>query len=210
MKEIWKLITINDNSKYEISNFGRIRKINKDYRSPKYTYLKLGKLKPYYNISLTINSKQKTYLVHRLVAQTFIPNPNNFPQVSHIDGNKGNNKVDNLEWCTSKQNINHAINNGLWNHDNKGKFKKGIIPWNKNKKFDNNYIKKHYNTIKVNQYDLQNNFIKTWGSINEASRKLKINHANIISCCKHRYGYKSAGGFKWEYYTNEIKREHVE
>lgn len=68
----------------------------------------------------SVNINNKVYSVHRLVAEAFIPNPNNLQQVNHIDGNRSNNNVDNLEWCTNKHNMNHAIENKLMN--NKGKF----------------------------------------------------------------------------------------
>lgn len=67
----------------------------------------------YMNVSLYKNGKQKQYKVHRLIAQAFIPNPQNKEQVNHIDGNKTHNVVWNLEWCTCKENINHAIKIGL-------------------------------------------------------------------------------------------------
>ncbi len=68
----------------------------------------------YYRVPLTdVNHNRKYYLVHRLVAETFIPNPNKFKDVNHKDGNKLNNNVNNLEWCTRSYNLIHAYNNGL-------------------------------------------------------------------------------------------------
>lgn len=71
----------------------------------------------YHKVTLYKNSSRKTFSVHRLVACTFIDNPNNYKIVNHIDGNKSNNSVSNLEWCTSSHNRNHAINSGLANHE---------------------------------------------------------------------------------------------
>lgn len=68
----------------------------------------------YRAVSIKINGKPKTQYVHRLVALAFIPNPDNLPQVNHIDGNPGNNNVENLEWCTPSQNIAHAYSTGLF------------------------------------------------------------------------------------------------
>ena len=68
----------------------------------------------YYMINLSILGKCKTFTVHRLIAKTFIPNLSNLPEINHIDGNKKNNNVSNLEWCTYKYNINHAIENHLF------------------------------------------------------------------------------------------------
>ena len=103
MKEIWKKIEGYDN--YEVSNLGRIRKLNIDYRSPDFHILKQKHEKNgYMRICLSKNGVSKFYNVHRLVAKAFIPNPNNYLLVNHKDENKTNNNVNNLEWCTYKYN----------------------------------------------------------------------------------------------------------
>ena len=104
MEEIWKSFGYED---YEVSNFGRIKsykydkengKIMKPYRDTK-GYLQI-------DLSLDGRKRQnrKHFAVHRLVAQAFIPNPDNLPQINHKDENKENNHVDNLEWCTNEYN----------------------------------------------------------------------------------------------------------
>ena len=75
-----------------------------------------GRNRQYRVVSLQQDGKQKHYYVHRLVAEAFLPNPDNLPQVNHIDGNPSNNHVENLEWVTAKENVRHAIDNGLLMH----------------------------------------------------------------------------------------------
>ena len=113
MIEIWK--TIPNFSMYEASNFGRIRSLYTTVNGePLVMKTKVDK-GGYVTISTMHDDygRVKTTKVHRLVATAFIPNPDEKPQVNHIDGNKLNNRVDNLEWVTHKENFAHATANGL-------------------------------------------------------------------------------------------------
>ena len=117
MKEIWKEVPGSD-SCFEISNLGNIRRIKikqysfKDKNIKEYKTQKL--IKPandrgYLKIRLLINGKQNSAYIHRLVAEAFIPNPNNYKEVNHKDNDPSNNNVENLEWCDRKYNINYMI-----------------------------------------------------------------------------------------------------
>ena len=105
---------------YAITNDGRVWSYPKEWVSSRVKLSHNGKwLKVSFNplgypqVHLTKNGKRDNYSIHRLVALTHIPNPLSLPEVNHIDGNKLNNNIDNLEWCTSSYNIKHAIRNGL-------------------------------------------------------------------------------------------------
>ncbi len=111
-EEIWKAVA-DSNGEYHISNHGRV----KSYKCGKERILKpylLGGGLPYYAYSLHIKNKRKICKVHRLVALAFIPNPDNKPQVNHKDGNKTNNHINNLEWVTHQENVQHAWDTGLF------------------------------------------------------------------------------------------------
>lgn len=114
MIEIWKPLKDYEGL-YEISNMGNFKSLPKKGSSKillmksRHVDISTG----YIAIQLHKNNKMLTKRIHRLVASTFIPNPNNYPVVNHIDGNKKNNQVDNLEWCTYSENSLHAINSGL-------------------------------------------------------------------------------------------------
>lgn len=113
-KEIWQDIKGYEKL-YQISNLGRVRSLIKKH--PK--IIKQHNIGVYKRIGLSKNKQKKNYLVHKLVAETFIPNPENLPCVNHKDGNKENNNVNNLEWCTYQYNNRHARKTGL-NKGNKG------------------------------------------------------------------------------------------
>ena len=93
--------------KFEVFENGEIY-FNEDGRMKKLKQYCTSKNRKYRCVYVKENGKQKIYLVHRLVAQAFIPNPENKPQVNHIDGNPSNNKIDNLEWVTARENSVHA------------------------------------------------------------------------------------------------------
>lgn len=124
--------------------------------------------KGYHKVALSKNNKRYKVGVHRLVALTFIPNPKGYKEVNHISENKDDNSKNNLEWCDRKHNIEHSINSG--------KFK----------------------VTKVVQYDLNDNKIKEYNSCSQAERETGIARTHICKCVLGRYGFKTAGGYKWK------------
>lgn len=109
MEEIWKDIKGYEGL-YQVSSFGRVKSLERVDRIGRKKHGKFLKEHinsgGYFNVALYSKYSVKKYLlIHRLVAQAFIPNPNDYPQVNHIDENKINNNVDNLEWCTSEYNL---------------------------------------------------------------------------------------------------------
>ena len=159
-------------NEYYISNIGRFysvpyRKIMKT-RIDKYGYETISVKK--YNKSLQA--------VHRLVALKFIPNPDNKPQVNHINGIKTDNRVENLEWVTVQENITHSIKNGL------KRVRSSKLTYK---------VKQPLRRKPINQYDLKGNFLATFESQTEASEKLGINIVYISRVCKRKsqqtYGF---------------------
>ncbi len=163
------------NGIYQVSNLGRIR------NNSKFNY-KGRMLKPFHDtheymqVRLYKDNKSKSHKVHRLVAETFIPNPNNLPQINHIDENPKNNRADNLEWCTASYNINYG-----------NRMKKYIEKRNK----------------KTLQYDLEGNFIKEWESIKSIAKELKISKSGISNCAKGKF--KQFKGYIWKFKEGDDK-----
>lgn len=167
MKEIWK-----DKKDYEghyqVSNCGRVKSLN---------YHRMGFekiLKTYVDkdgyLTVMLNNPRKTFLVHRLVAEAFLPNPDNLPQVNHKDENKQNNNVENLEWCTVKYN----------NEYNNGQKRRAI---------------KHLKPIL--QYTLDGEFVREWESAIQAEREGGFSSGNICSVLKGKR--KTHKGFIFKY-----------
>ena len=179
MIEVWK--DINFYFGYQVSNNGSVRSIDRvvDRSDGRKVTLK-GKILKYRlcrNGYPLVSINQKNYSVYRLVAQSFIPNPENKNEVNHKNAIKFDCRVDNLEWCTRNENVSHAKEHDLYPRS-----------FGKNNKLSK----------KVNQIDKENNLlIKTWDSISDAKRELGIDTKNIVFCCQDKY--KSAGGYKWKY-----------
>lgn len=166
MMEEWKGIDKYDGL-YQVSNYGRVKSL----KFGKERIMKLiNHLDGYLAVGLYKNGKQKWYLVHRLVAQAFIPNPSKLPMINHKDENPLNNNVDNLEWCNAKYNLNY----------NEGQKRKAM---------------KRSKTIY--QYTLNGEFVREWLSATEVQRQTGYNQGHICQCCNGKY--KTANGFIWRY-----------
>jgi hypothetical protein len=115
MVETW-LPVVGHEGYYEVSNFGNIRAVRyNNFGEIVYARPIKSAVRPkgYLTVVLSKQSCTTNHLVHRLVAKAFIPNPMNLPEVNHLDGNKSNNSVSNLAWCTASENIQHAYDTGL-------------------------------------------------------------------------------------------------
>lgn len=174
--------------RYQVSSCGRVRslprKVNNHtgFKSLKGRVLKQRKdNKGYMRIDIKDNNGRKRFCgVHRLVAEAFIDNPEKKPQVNHIDGNKGNNNLNNLEWCTNKENQEHAYRIGL-----------NRVTGRAGKK-----------RRKVLQIDIKTGVVVAeHESIAEAARAVnQKSSSNIGECCRgKRKGRKTTAGYIWKY-----------
>lgn len=173
----WRII--DECSIYEISNTGLVRNTKTN------RILKYGNKKRYYTVALHQDGERKDRYVHRLVAQAFLPNPNNLPYVNHLDHDVHNNNVNNLDWCTSSENARHSYENNRREEEYKTK-------------------RSHVQQIMTNaskkaviQYDLHNNLIAIYESGVEASRQTGVNSKGISAVCRGKR--KTAGNFIWRF-----------
>lgn len=177
MEEQWKSIIGFPN--YEVSNLGRIRSLNFNHTGK----IKIMKQNPHNSGYLQVviyDSQKKDYvkLVHRLVAEAFIPNPNNLRCVNHKDENKHNNIVSNLEWCTDQYNHNYGT-----------KPYRLSIAMTDNPNF----------TKAVYQTDKQGKIIREFSSISRASKATGIKICNIGQVCRGLKYRHTAGGYGWRF-----------
>ena len=166
MDEIWRDIEDYEGL-YQISNKGRVKSLKcgkERIRTP------VINNSGYLNIILYKNTESQHRLVHRLVAEAFIPNLENKPQINHKDENKLNNCVENLEWIRHIDNCNY----GSRNERVADSLSKPIL-----------------------QYSKSGDLIREWKSASEVERVLGIDNSHIIACCKGKR--KSSGGFIWRY-----------
>lgn len=144
----------NFNNKYVVSRDGRIVSLNYNGTN-EIKELSQFLQGDYLAVKLTKNGKSIHYFIHKAVAETFIPNPNNYPEINHKSGIKTENFVKNLEWCNRSQNIKHAYDTGL-----------KVAPSGKD----------HIKSTPVNMFDLDMNFIKSFISYTECCEYLKKNY----------------------------------
>lgn len=178
MREIWKPVKVFEGL-YEVSNLGVLKRLSTALSVGTGNYPRKERIatisqnnKGYLKCDLWKNGKRYQKLVHRLVAQAFVPNPNNYPVVNHKDENKENNSADNLEWCNQKYNMNYG---SCSNRIGKANSKKVVM------------LSKNHEKI------------ETFDSIIGAERKTGISNGSIVDCLHGRR--KTAGGYIWKYET---------
>ena len=180
MEEIWKDISGYEGL-YQVSNMGRVRskkRIFENKGTGKYkrnTRILLCSKhnKGYLTVTLFKNGRYKRFLIHRLVAKAFLPHDIFRNQVNHIDGNKTNNNISNIEWGSSSENQTHR----------------------------RDILKKKFATGKpVIQIDNKGDIIRQFESILQAAKLTGIKHQNISRVCNGKY--RQAGGFRWKFLKN--------
>ena len=179
MEEVWKDI-VGYEGLYQVSNLGRVKSLNYKHTKKEGVLAFKRHKSGYLTVMLCKNGENKNRSIQTLVAGEFIENPENKPCVNHIDGNKENNAVENLEWVTYSENTRHAIRTGL-RADCNTRGKVGAL----------NPLSK-----RVLQYSKSGEFIKEWPCMSDAARFYGCNPALIVNCCAGRH--KTVKGYVWK------------
>lgn len=179
-EEIWKDV-VGFEGKYQVSNLGNVRSLQ-NKRGSLYI-LKKGKTpNGYLTVSLSKNNKIHHRIINKLVAEAFIPNPNNFSQTNHKNEIKEDNRAENLEWCTAKYNTNYG---------------------NRNSKISKK-VRKTLTTMRsrpVKCVETGQVFI----FMRCAARYINDHEGTISNICNHKPGFHTAGGYHWEYVNGDVK-----
>ena len=206
-QEIWKPIIIEKNGilydytgLYEVSNMGRVRSLNYR-RTGKEKIIKTGRnTSGYLYVGLSYDGKREIFTIHRLVANAFVPNPNNFTEVNHRDECKNNNYVDNLEWCDRKYNMNYGTRNERASHPQSNETRKKISISRTGKgtgKRSDMAGEKNPSARKVICIETE----QVFGCIRDAEKW--CGKKGVDKSCKGKA--KTAGGYRWMYYEDWIK-----
>lgn len=199
-EEVWKPIPGYEGL-YEVSSYGNVRSLPRTKSNGKGIVAIAGKvLKPYLNrhgekakygyylVDLNKNGKAKTITVHRLVALVFLPNPENKPEIDHINTIRTDNRAENLRWCDRYENYHNPLS--VEKH-------KGEKGWNHTSEAKARIRENQPNMRKIEQINLDGVVINIWDGIKLAARETGISQPNISNCCIGKR--KTAGGYYWRY-----------
>lgn len=205
MEEIWKDVPGYEGL-YQVSNMGRVKSLERtrEMNLPDHTTApvnerirKFGKSLGYQNVTLSKDGINKHFRVHKLVAMTFIPNPRLCTQINHKNGDKHDNRVENLEWCTPKENICHARETGLIKTTPSFKGHHHTKEAIRRIKDGNKWGTSKRHRV-IDQYDYDGIlFLRTWHGFVEIKKTLGFNGQNVQACCNGRI--KHAYGYSWRY-----------
>lgn len=187
MEEIWKDIEGYEGF-YQVSNFGNVKSLNYQGRGYSQNLALKKNCKGYYWVMLYKFGCKQPILVHRLVAEAFIENPNKFKSVNHKDENPLNNRAENLEWCTASYNVRYSIER----HPERSR--KGIPRGS----YNHGARKVGSRTpLRIVQLTLDGEFVKEWENSVTIKHETGMSDWSISECCRGKR--KKAYGFKWQY-----------
>lgn len=198
-KEEWK--SIKGFECYEISNTGLVRSKDREITTGVATFIKKGQIlipvdngKGYKKVVLKSNGKVKRAYIHRLVAQYFIPNPENKPFINHIDNDPSNNSADNLGWCTHQENMDWAKSQGRtkWNKEACDKLHKTM---------EKTYVAVIGENIKTGE--------KLYFEKLNDVKKAGFQPSCVCYCCKGKRGIRQHKGYRWEYGQHNSKKQEM-